>query len=195
MFGDIFSIKYDKSRHIIEAYQSVKKHLKIFEIERIHLFYNSTELYYADLKDLKDQDLIDLFVSDKYREKCIISEDSTSKGETFNKCIFDWFQEDWNTANSVSLNIYITMNKDKNLFQLSDYYNRDKWFSNLREALSHYKDEYNKNKHKTKHNTNGLTDNIIENILHLWNIHHTLTDFQISQDRLLTGRYRLDNGS
>ncbi len=186
MAGDIVNIKYNKDNDVISIYKDIKNMLKIYKIDRIHLFCDTyddkpIELYDKDKNEIKDGDQINLFISEPYREKCILVDYSNFKGKNCLRCILDWYPESWDEER-VALTLFILKYNDEiKIGDNSSYYEEDKWFKNINDAFIYYKDNYNQKSYFRE----KITDNIITNMIRLWKINHKFDNWIDNNDRVI----------
>jgi len=167
--GDIIPINFKPDASIRNVNLIFKVHSLFpeYPLERILLFHND----FIDLSEIKDQDTVNLFICDPYKEKITCSLSLYKNYERYDVNIYDnslnYF---YNKERKASICIYIFMRLKDKYFKVSEekcdeYDEYDEWFPNLYNALFEFQKDYNNIK---KHSS--FTDEKLIYIYHLWNI-------------------------
>jgi hypothetical protein len=189
LFGDMFSISISlpiTSLHNI--YRCIQSHhYSDIKIHQLHLFHNES----MDLSQVKEGDVLDIFISEPYAEKWVSEFDKKQEHYLFHNSCITWYDGRWgdpyedpSILNRTSLTLHIHVRENtlepederKKVFTLSQSFFKERyppsndemgWYSTLEEACHHYRENWNK-----KHNANSFTELTMEHVIRLWNIYH-----------------------
>ena len=201
LFGDMFSISFllpitslhNLYRHIQDHhYPDIKLH-------QIHLFHNEN----MDLSEIKDGDVLHLFISEPYAERWV-SDFTTSSSDRYifkNSCIM-WYDGRWgdpyedpSVLKRTSLTLHIHTREDiqendpskKIQFTLNHNFFKELyppskevtiWYSTLEEACQTYRENWNK-----KQNADSFTETTMKHIIHLWKLYYNTNYHLIEKGR------------
>lgn len=187
--GDLFSIPF--SPPIISSqklYQYLHSHYyPNITLYQIHLFHNGN----TDLSKVKEEDILDLFISEPYAEKWVTDFSKNQENYRFHQSGITWYDGRWgdpyedpSVLKRTSLTTYIhvrenTLEEDEtkrrhytinhNFFKELYPPSQEEaiWHSTLEEAFEHYREHWNK-----KQNGDSFTELTMKHMIHLWNLYH-----------------------
>lgn len=203
LFGDMLPISYSiPIQNLHNFYRCI--HMKYYselKLHQIHIYHNDS----LDLSEVKDEDILYIYISEPYAEKWISDWSKSSPDDQYihkNSCI-TWYDGRWgdpyedpSVLNRTSLTLHIhviedTQEKDpskKRKFSLNHTFfktlyppsNEETiWYPTLEEACHYYREVWN-----TKQQADSFTEVTMKHIIHLWNLYHD-TNYHLIEN----GRY------
>lgn len=169
MSGDIIPISFEPKDRNIHLIFKVQSFFPEYPVERILLYHKN----FIDISDIKDGDILSLFICDSYSENWSSIYIDNNNYKTH---IINWYKPDSNNVyfynkEKTSICLYIDkyVDKDEEKYKLSvDPYNKpisSIWFSDMHQALLNFQKIYNS---IMKHSL--FTDDILIHCYHLWNL-------------------------
>jgi len=175
-------------------------HMKYYselKLHQIHIYHNDHND--LDLSEVKDEDILYIYISEPYAEKWISDWSKSSPDNEYihkNSCI-TWYDGRWgdpyenpSILNRTSLTLHINVieyNSSKkfslqHVFFKTLYPPSDEetiWYPTLEEACQKYRDAWN-----NKEQADSFTEITMKHVIHLWNLYHD-TNYHLIEN----GRY------
>ena len=164
LFGDIIPITFEPKERNIHLLFKVQSFFPEYTVERILLYYND----FIDISNVKDGDILYLFICEPYTESWSSLSFSNSDYTTH---IVNWYGliEDnyfYDIQKKTSIALYIDINNNNNYrVSVSKDMHLLEWFPDLRQALLDFQQKYNST---IKHSV--FSDDKLIHIYHLWNL-------------------------